>query len=87
MSIRLVADGSAKADAHPRVEIDLDDFQDRSRYVCPNGHTRWSPTNSHLWCRSCREQHEHGADIDPEHYEVVDKRDDRVIPWSAVEIV
>ncbi|MFW5905611.1 MAG: hypothetical protein ACOCUO_02065, partial [archaeon] len=67
---RTVADGSAVADRHPVVVIDRSDFVDRHRYVCPNGHSRWDPTNAHIWCRSCRDQYEAGDDVDPEHYEL-----------------
>jgi hypothetical protein len=87
MSPVLVTDGSAAADAHPRVEIDLEDFVDRTRYRCPNGHRSWTPTNSHLWCKACSEAAQHGAEVDAEHYEVYDEKDERAIPWSAVEVV
>lgn len=81
----LVADGSAAADAHPRVRVDRQD--EPYRWRCPNGHTDWDKTNSHIWCRSCRMQNENGEDMDPEHYEIVDEKTDREIPWSAVELV
>jgi len=59
---------------------------DRYRYVCPNGHTNWDRTNNHIWCPSCRRQSEHGADIEPEHWEIHDKKTDDTIPWSAIQI-
>jgi len=83
----IVADGSSELDSHPRVRIDRDDPIDRMRYRCPNGHTSWAPTNSHLWCKSCADAAEHGADVHPEHYAVLDKRTEEEIPWSAVEFV
>jgi len=84
-----VTDGSAAADAHPGVEIDLSDESQRWRYRCPNGHTDtdWDRTNNHVWCRGCRRANEAGEDVDPEHYELVDAKTGEEIPWSAVEIL
>jgi len=78
----LRADGSAAADAHPPVEIDRD--AEPYRWRCPNGHTSWDRTNSHAWCISCRRAAENGADVTPEHWELVDAKTDRTIPYSAV---
>ena len=66
------------------VVIDRSDALDRYRYTCPRGHTTFSPTNSHLWCGSCRQENEHGADVDPEWYVVYDKKNDEKIPWENV---
>lgn len=82
----LVCDGSSELDAHETVRIDRSNAVERYRYVCPNGHTDWDLTNNHIWCRSCRRQAENGEDVDPEHWEIYDKRDHREIPWSAVEV-
>jgi hypothetical protein len=88
MSTNTVAtDGSAAADAHDTVEIDRSDDAQRWRYRCPNGHTDWSPTNSHVWCKGCRRAVEAGEDVDPEHYELVDQKTGETIPWSAIELV
>lgn len=84
---QLRADGSARADSRERVRIDRSQETQRWRYVCPNGHTDWYPTNSHLWCKGCRRQVEAGEDVDPEHWEIVDKTSRESIPWSAVELV
>lgn len=81
----IVADGSAAADAHPRVRVDR--REEPYRWKCPNGHVDWDKTNSHIWCRSCRMQNEAGDDLDPEHYEIIDAKRDMEIPWSAVELV
>jgi len=81
------ADGSSIEDAAERVQIDLSNEIDRMRYRCPNGHTSFSPTNNHLWCRSCADAAQRGHDVEPEHYAVHDARTGREIPWSAVEIV
>lgn len=68
------------------VVIDLDDDSDRWRYTCPNQHRNWARTNSHLWCQSCRRQHEAGEDMDPEHYEVLDQKTGELIPWENVRV-
>jgi hypothetical protein len=81
------ADGSATADRRESVEIDLGDDADRWRYRCPEGHANWAPTNNHLWCRQCRRNHEAGADVDPEHYALLDTQTGEEIPWSAIEVV
>lgn len=83
----LATDGSSALDARQRVEIDRDDDLDRMRYRCPNGHTSWSPTNNHIWCKSCSDAAQHGADVDAEHYAVHDAKTGEEIPWSAVEFV
>lgn len=70
------------------IRIDRSKFVDRHRYVCPNGHSSFYPTNSHLWCKTCRQQYENGHDdVEAEHYEVLDKKTGQTIPWSAVELV
>ena len=84
---RVVADGSAPTDAHDPVRIDRSIEAERWRYVCPNGHTDWYPTNSHCWCKGCRRQVEAGEDVDPEHWEIYDKATGETIPWSAVVLV
>jgi hypothetical protein len=65
----------------------LTDDIDRMRYRCPNGHTSFSRTNSHIWCQSCADAAQRGHDIEPEHYAIYDARTGQEIPWSAVEIV
>lgn len=83
----LEADGSAEADAHPTVTVDLSNAVERWRYSCPNGHDgkAWSPTNNHVFCHSCRRQMDNGSDISPEHFELYDKVEDRTVPFSAFE--
>jgi len=83
----LLADGSSRLDSHPTVRIDRAADEDRWRFTCPNGHTDWDRTNSHIWCRSCCHAAEHGADVHPEHYELLDKKSGELVPWSAVELV
>jgi len=84
----LAADGSAAKDARPAVRIDRSQASVRYRYLCPNGHIDWSPTNNHLWCKGCRRRYEAGdEDVDAEHYHVVDKKTGEKIGWERVELV
>jgi ribosomal protein L37AE/L43A len=76
-------DGSAAADAHEIVRVDRHD--EPYRWRCPNGHTSWDRTNAHIWCHSCRRAGEGGADVEAEHYEIVDAKRERAVPYSAVE--
>ena len=50
------------------------------RYRCPNGHTTWELTNSHMWCRSCANQ----LDVDPEFWELYDQKTGEQIPRKEV---
>lgn len=69
------------------VKIDRSNTAERYRYVCLNGHTDWYRTNNHVWCKGCRRQYEAGDhDIDPEHYEILDKKRDEIVPWEQVRI-
>jgi hypothetical protein len=72
--------------AQETVKIDRNG-PERYRFVCPNGHPQWDRTNNHIWCPGCQRQSEQGADVEPEHWFVYDKRDDERIHWSRVEIV
>ena len=76
------ADGSSPADAR-RVEVDRS--KDKYRWCCPNGHTTWSKTNSHIWCPSCARSPDDR--LDPEHWELLDKKTGETIPYSAVVLV
>ena len=53
-----------RSDSMP-IEIGLDDEGDRWKWVCPNGHRSWEPTNRHFWCRQCAQQN-WNDDVDPE---------------------
>ena len=79
------SDGSSPADAHPRVVIDTQRYP--YRLACPNGHHDIAPTNSHVWCRTCAHQSEQGDDIEAEHYEVLDKLKNVLVPWSAIDLL
>lgn len=71
------------------VEIDRSQFVDRHRYVCSEDrqHSDWDKTNNHIWCRGCRRQCDNGDDVDPEKYELWDRRREKSIPWSHVRVV
>ena len=79
----LRADGSSSADAEERIVIDREDETDRWRYRCPNGHARFDPTNSHIWCKSCASMADAGEG--PEYWDVLDMRTGERIPWSRIE--
>jgi hypothetical protein len=79
------ADGSALADSHERVVIDR--AGEPYRWRCPNGHTSWDRTNNHIHCPSCRRALENRGLMeiqDAEHWEIVDEKTGRTIPYSAV---
>lgn len=71
-------------DDETMVTIDRDQTPDRWRYTCPNGHTDWDRTNHHIWCVACRRLNESGTDVDPEHYELLDKQRNELIPFEQV---
>jgi len=48
--------------------------------VCPNGHTRWIPSNGHYWCYDCSQLH--GAH--PEFDELHDPETGEPVPESEV---
>lgn len=60
---------------------------EKYRWTCPEGHISWDRTNNHIWCPTCRQQHEHGVDVDPEHYHVVDQKTGECVAWERVEVV
>lgn len=68
------------------VVIDRRDALNRYRFTCPRGHTTWDRTNNHIWCPSCRQEAEHGADVDPEWFVVLDNQTDEEIPWERVRL-
>ena len=80
--LELSADGSAETDAGDRVVIDRENPDDRWRYRCPNNHTRWVPTNNHVYCSSCASVADSGEG--PEYWRVLDAKTGEEIPWSRV---
>jgi hypothetical protein len=87
MSAEIRGDGSSTHDRQPTVVVDRTDERQRWRYRCPNGHTDWDRTNNHIWCPSCLRAHEHGADVDPEHWAIVDEARGEEIEWARVRVV
>lgn len=81
-SPELLTDGSSVVDAR-RVEVDRDDQPYRWR--CPNGHTTWSKTNSHIWCPSCARSSD--PDVEPEHWELRDEKTGETVSYAAVDMV
>ena len=73
----------------PDEPVVIDRRQDahRWRYTCPNGHTSWDRTNSHLWCPACARAAAHDDDVDPEHYELLDKSAEKLIPRDCVQVI
>lgn len=45
-------------------EIRLSNRTDRWRFMCPNGHRSWEPTNNHFWCQQCARSYD--DDVEPE---------------------
>lgn len=86
---RLEADGSALEDTREPIEINRGNTSEKWRFRCPNGHTDWYPTNSHVWCKGCRRQLENGDPRidDAEHWELFDTLTDETIPFSSVALV
>lgn len=63
------------------------DGPSRYRWTCPFGHTNWEPTGDHIWCRECaKNQPVRGPAADGRHWQLVDKKDRRTIPWRCVEV-
>ena len=83
----LLADGSAEADAGEVVRVDRSNFVERHRYRCPNGHSTWEPTNSHIWCAQCQQAARQGANVEAEHYHIVDEKTGEKVNWSRVVLV
>ncbi|SNZ18249.1 hypothetical protein SAMN06269185_3308 [Natronoarchaeum philippinense] len=81
------ADGSSVEDRRETIQINRSDDIDRMRFRCPNGHTRWTPTNSHVYCSSCGKARDSHRDADPEHYELLDKKTGELISWSRIELI
>lgn len=57
---------------------------ERWRFVCPNGHTQWEPTNNHWWCRECANSHD--PDATPEFYELLDRKTGETFERDEVRI-
>ena len=55
--------------------------REKWRYRCPRGHTNWSRTNSHFWCKECA----NAWDVDPEFHALTDAKTREQIPRAEVE--
>ena len=53
--------------------VQIDDRADRWRWVCPNGHRSWEPTNHHFWCQACARR----AELDGVFQQLMDKKTGR----------
>jgi hypothetical protein len=63
--------------------LNIDDKHDRRRWLCPNGHRSWEPTNGHFWCKYCaREDGEDGV-----FHELHDSRSGETVPREDLELV
>lgn len=78
----VVTDGSSVEDVESRVRIDRDDELDRQRWRCPNNHTRWTPTNNHVYCHSCAQFADPGKG--PEYYKLLDAKSGETVEWSRI---
>lgn len=78
----IASDGAGERDRAATITVDRKD--EPWRWTCPHGHTDWERTNSHGWCRTCRRHYENGEDVDPEHYELWDRKHDRKVSYSRV---
>lgn len=68
-----------------RTQIKLEKRADRWRWVCPNGHRSWEPTNEHFWCATCARTH--GADVEPSFEELRDQKTDKLLDRDEVELL
>jgi len=62
--------------------VHLDDEGDRWRYVCPNGHRSWEPTNDHFWCATCARRSGVAGEFDELH----DRREDEQLDRDEVRL-
>lgn len=63
--------------------IHLEDETDRWKWVCPNGHRNWEPTNHHFWCQTCARK----QDADGEFHELRNKATDEIRDRDELELL
>lgn len=68
-----------------KTTIQLDDELDRWKWVCPNGHRDWEPTNHHFWCASCARSH--NDEQSPEFDELHNLATDDTLTRDEIELV
>lgn len=66
-----------------KITITLDDETDRWRWVCPNGHRSWEPTNNHFWCAKCARY----WDTDPTFDQLLDKVTGEIVPRDEIRLL
>jgi 5-methylcytosine-specific restriction endonuclease McrA len=44
--------------------IHLEDKTDWWKWVYPNGHRNWEPTNHHFWCETCASNYDADGEFD-----------------------
>lgn len=67
----------------PKEVVRIEDRQDRWRFVCPNGHRSWEPTNHHFWCQYCARSDE----ADGVFHELLDKKTGATLERDRVRLV
>ena len=67
----------------PKEVVRIEDRQDRWRFVCPNGHRSWEPTNHHFWCQYCARSDE----ADGVFHELLDKKTGARLKRDRVRLV
>jgi hypothetical protein len=63
--------------------VRIEDEYDRWRFVCPNGHRSWEPTNNHFWCHACART----AEVDGVFHELHDKQTGDLVARDRIELV
>jgi len=67
----------------PKEVVRIEDRQDRWRFVCPNGHRSWEPTNHHFWCQYCARSDA----ADGVFHELLDKKTGAELPRDRVRLL
>jgi len=66
-----------------RTTVRIENRTDRWRFVCPNGHRSWEPTNHHFWCPKCARHPEGDGVFD----ELRDLKTDELVPREDVQLL
>ena len=69
----------------PRLKIKLESRRDRWRFLCPEGHRSWEPTNEHFWCATCARAH--ADDVEPSFDQLRDQKTDELLDRDEVELL
>lgn len=68
-----------------QTQIKLEGDDDRWRFVCPNGHRSWEPTNEHFWCAACARSVD--DDAEPSFDQLRDQKTDDLLERGDVELL